>query len=407
MKHLMNGMMICLTTLFFSIFPAFVFAQTQDALVKYKEAYAVFQQDLNNIEARLQSISSASIATETETKEKDSVSAKSTRMSKSDSIAIQGELVRIRQSRSLHAEKYQMLNGRAATEASNSSYLAEVKAHEQEMLDTLNAFTDTLVEYEMLQLKSRKGTAADTTVIRLGSSKIIIIDDGENKKNSYQYLREQDEKKVTPKKDKQIEMSTLGVSLGLNTFMYKYDLNLPLKYSDLDIKGMRSWNVNVRLVEAKVNMYKHRVNLLSGISVDWNNYRFINNTQFSARTDTLMMSRDTIQYRKNKFMTQNLMGHLMLQYETRPDKNGRTFDIGVGVFGGYLLNARMKQVSDQNGKVKMDDDYQLNPFRYGICARIGYGAFDFYVNYTLNNLFRENLGPQVQNLSFGINITAL
>jgi hypothetical protein len=156
-----------------------------------------------------------------------------------------------------------------------------------------------------------------------------------------------------------------------------------------------------------VNLIQHRINLLTGIGIDWNNYRFRNNTLLSPKTDTLMITQDTIDFKKNKLMTQNLMGHLMLQFETKPGKNERTFDIGAGVFAGYLLNARTKQVSDERGKVKFEDDFQLNTFRYGICSRIGYGAFDFYLNYTLNDIFRTDLGPAVQNLSFGINFTGL
>jgi hypothetical protein len=392
MNTIVKGMLTCLMILVILPMRASGQSKSEDAGTEYRNAYAAFQKDIDAMEARVLQIRKSDSTTINDSL----FTAQSVETSQQDILQ------QIREAGMQHTDTYQALLLRSDDQVSS-----DMKVHEKAMLQTLNTLTDALVEYEMLQLKARKGGVADTTVIRLGSSKIIIIDDGENKKNSYQYLREQDEKKETPKQAKQIEMSTLGVSLGLNTFMYKYDLNLPLKYSDLDIKGIRSWNVNVRLLEAKVNMYKHRINILSGISVDWNNYRFSNNTQFSARTDTMMMSRDTIEYRKNKFMTQNLMGHFMLQYETRPDKNGRTFDIGAGVFGGYLMNARMKQVSEQNGKVKMDDDYQLNPLRYGICGRIGYGAFDFYVNYTLNNLFRENLGPQVQNISFGINITAL
>jgi hypothetical protein len=280
----------------------------------------------------------------------------------------------------------------------------EIIAFEKKMNNQLNDITDLFAEIEMEKVLDADELLPDTTVIRLGTSKIVIIEDEKEKNNSFQWKSENGN---DDKKFENIEYSSIGLSLGLNSFLYKYETNLPLKYNDLELDALRSWNINLKLVEAKVNLIQHRINLLTGIGIDWNNYRFRNNTLLSPKTDTLMITQDTIDFKKNKLMTQNLMGHLMLQFETKPGKNERTFDIGAGVFAGYLLNARTKQVSDERGKVKFEDDFQLNTFRYGICSRIGYGAFDFYLNYTLNDIFRTDLGPAVQNLSFGINFTGL
>lgn len=286
----------------------------------------------------------------------------------------------------------------------------KIEKFESTMTSELNDLTDKLAELEMEYSQMRKEVNGDTTTIRLGTSKIVIIEDENQKNNSIHWQKEKSEeedKEIQPKERDKVEFSTLGLSLGLNTFMYKGNTNLPVKYSNLELDALRSWNVNLKLLEAKISLINHQLNLLTGVGIDWNNYRFRNNINLSPRTDTLLVTRDTINFKKNKLMSQTLMGHMMLQFETKPGKNGRTFDIGAGVFGGYLLNARTKQVSDARGKSKFDDDFQLDSFRYGICGRIGYGAFDLYVNYTLNDIFRPNLGPSVQNLSFGLNFTGL
>lgn len=308
---------------------------------------------------------------------------------------------------------FQQGNREALSEPANRSALEklsdQVNRFELKLQDELNELTDKMADLEMENLELHQSIAKDTSFIRLGTSKIIIIEDEKGKSNSIQWQKEnekEDKKEVEKKKDV-VEFSTLGLSLGLNTFMHKGNLNLPVKYSNLELEPLRSWNVNLKLVEAKISLINHQFNLLTGVGVDWNNYRFRDNISLSPRTDTLMIRMDTINFTKNKLMTQNLMGHMMLQFETRPGKNGRTFDIGAGFFAGYLLNARTKQVSDLRGKNKFEDDFQLNNFRYGLCGRIGYGAFDLYVNYTLNDIFRTDLGPSVQNLSFGLNFTGL
>lgn len=41
-------------------------------------------------------------------------------------------------------------------------------------------------------------------------------------------------------------------------------------------------------------------------------------------------------------------------------------------------------------------------FRYGARVEIGVSDVTLFFNYDLNNLFQENLGPEVQVLSFGV-----
>jgi hypothetical protein len=63
-----------------------------------------------------------------------------------------------------------------------------------------------------------------------------------------------------------------------------------------------------------------------------------------------------------------------------------------------------KQRSEAEGKVKIKDDFNLNPFRYGLTARIDFPWFDFYLNYNLSEMFEDGQGPATQTFSAGINI---
>lgn len=414
MKSLFNNALKSIVTIALCL--AFVNAQDtnkQARIRKYETAYSDFTKDLNKIKADTEASQLKVMKEEVIVSEGNKIIITDTLPTEEDKRAFNARKAEMQAEISdLSSEmelRYKTIQARIQTENKFENVAKDMDQHESEMLQKLNSLTDEMAEQEMEKIIERK-EKSDTTVIRMGSSKIVIIEDEKSKNNSIQFQREKDEEQEdNSKKKKQdnVEFSTLGMSLGLNSLMYKYELNLPSQYNDLELNAMRSWNFNLRLIESKVNLYKHNVNLLTGLSVDWNNYRFRNNTVLSPKTDTLLITRDSINFTKNKLMTQNLMGHLMLQFETKPGKNGRTFDIGAGVFGGYLLNARTKQVSELRGKNKFDDDFQLNNFRYGICGRIGYGAIDLYVNYTLNDIFRENLGPAVQNLSFGINFTGL
>ena len=65
--------------------------------------------------------------------------------------------------------------------------------------------------------------------------------------------------------------------------------------------------------------------------------------------------------------------------------------------------ARVKQVSDEKGKEKVKDDFNLNPFRYGAFARLGYDDFGIYIKYYNNDVFADDQGPEgLKNLNFGV-----
>lgn len=81
------------------------------------------------------------------------------------------------------------------------------------------------------------------------------------------------------------------------------------------------------------------------------------------------------------------------------------FRIGIGGYAGYRLGSKTKYVIKEGGdkdKDKDHDNYYLNDWRYGIRLQAGIGGFDAFVNYDLNDLFRENKGPSLQAISFGV-----
>ena len=61
-------------------------------------------------------------------------------------------------------------------------------------------------------------------------------------------------------------------------------------------------------------------------------------------------------------------------------------------------------MSDAQGNVKVNGEYNLNPFRYGLTARIDFKWFDFYLNYNLSEMFEEGNNPSTQTFVAGINL---
>jgi hypothetical protein len=65
-------------------------------------------------------------------------------------------------------------------------------------------------------------------------------------------------------------------------------------------------------------------------------------------------------------------------------------------------------------KLKDKQNYNLNPFRYGVTLRVGAGNFTVYSYYSLSTLFKEGKGPNdgngaysdITNFTVGISLAA-
>ena len=84
-----------------------------------------------------------------------------------------------------------------------------------------------------------------------------------------------------------------------------------------------------------------------------------------------------------------------------------SFRIGFGVYGGYKIHSATKRkFNDMEGdkqKVKTNNNYYINQFKYGFRAQIGWDFFDLFFNYDVTELFEEEkTAPRLNPISFGI-----
>jgi hypothetical protein len=84
----------------------------------------------------------------------------------------------------------------------------------------------------------------------------------------------------------------------------------------------------------------------------------------------------------------------------------RGFRIGLGPYLGYRIGSHSKFVYKEGSfdreKEKERKSFNLSPWRYGLRLQGGYKAVDFFFDYDLNPLFREDRGPNLNAFSFGI-----
>ncbi|MEM8897265.1 MAG: outer membrane beta-barrel protein [Bacteroidota bacterium] len=144
------------------------------------------------------------------------------------------------------------------------------------------------------------------------------------------------------------------------------------------------------------------VSLKTALTVDFNNYYFNNDITLAPDQDSLNVSFSGENFDRNKLFASYAQLPLMLHFNTRPGSD-RGVQLSLGGYVGLLWGSRTKQKIG-NDKIKIKDDFNLNPVRYGLTGRLSLRWFRLYVNYNLSDLFEEGEGPEVQTFSAGINV---
>lgn len=130
---------------------------------------------------------------------------------------------------------------------------------------------------------------------------------------------------------------------------------------------------------------------------------------------TGVVEKVSVDYKKNKINTTYVDVPVELRFRTNPNAKGRSFKLGLGARVGYLISAHTKyKGNDLTGlqrEVKIKEvitkNNNLNRFRYGLNARIGYGNINIFGFYSLSTLFEKNQGPEVVPFSVGISFNGL
>lgn len=202
---------------------------------------------------------------------------------------------------------------------------------------------------------------------------------------------------------KAVDVDWFGLDLGWNNFLTdgKVGKN-PVEMMELE--SLRSMHVTSHFLPTRVTLFGNgAVNLKSAISLNVNNFRFKNDFILNPDADYVTPVASAEPFSKNKLVSTFLQIPLLLNFKTRPNRES-SVEFSVGGYAGYLLDAKTKRIDMNDKKIKDHDDYNLNPLKYGVTARLDFKWFDFYVNYNLSNFFADGQGPKTQIVEAGVNL---
>ncbi len=245
---------------------------------------------------------------------------------------------------------------------------------------------------------STESSQGDTTRIRIGGRDMLIIQDDDSEKV-----------KMQPRKSRSFRSNWSGFEMGINGYLTPDNsLTLSGDAEYIDLRYNKSVVVNLNLWQQNFPIISNNLGLVSGLGLGFNNYRFDNQTRIVYDRQGLSFYEDTIKdITKNKMTVTWINLPLMLEFQTQGPRQTNKFHLAGGVILGTRIGTHTKYVTDENGKKRKEKDYHdfhLPPFRFDLTGRIGWGRVNLFATYALNNLFKDDKGPELIPFSVGIRL---
>lgn len=288
-----------------------------------------------------------------------------------------------------------MANTMLTGEVSGTSTLA---IKEEPVSQSINLSGLATIINEKNEVVAESRPFADTVKVRVGSREVTITD-GRTITTSHAPARRSFRKNWT------------GLELGINGFLTPENkIDLPSDQSYLDLRYEKSVAVNLNIYQQHLSLIGNQVGLYTGLGIGWNNYRLGNDILLVKGSQELEYDEVLVDnLNKNKLTMSMINVPLMLEFQTRSHSEFTKFHLAAGLNLGIRIGSHTKQVyevNDKKDKVKSNEDFYLNPFRYDLQARMGWGKLNFFATYSLNSLFRENKGPEVYPFSIGLRLVS-
>jgi Outer membrane protein beta-barrel domain len=106
-----------------------------------------------------------------------------------------------------------------------------------------------------------------------------------------------------------------------------------------------------------------------------------------------------------------------IRYYSNPENTNKSWKLALGVKVGTLLKAytKGKNLESKTGAsiygptyiLKESNKRFVNGTKIAVSGRVGYGIFSLHGEYNILGVFRENLGPSVNNYQIGLCISGL
>jgi len=228
-----------------------------------------------------------------------------------------------------------------------------------------------------------------------------------------------------------------GFDMGINGYVNPdFKMSFPKETEYMDLRMTKSVAVYINFFEQNIALSKNqKFGMVTGLGINWHNYRFSKNTRLNADSSELIGYIDKgISIRKTKLTNLYLNIPLLFEFQTNSWHKKNSFHFALGMVMGVRLSSHTKKyydernkefevakydpatdkyetvfkaVSPDNSKVKDFDDFYMNPFKWDATVRIGWGFINLFATYSVNTMFKKDKGPELYPWTVGITFVNL
>lgn len=192
--------------------------------------------------------------------------------------------------------------------------------------------------------------------------------------------------------------------LGLTTLVDNGSFRLSPANEFLRYRSWKSSNVGFDVIQFGYRFTPNFKMYVSG-GWDWTLIRLRENITILPDQPVLTYRTDNIQYSKNRFSSSYIRVPLTFDFRTNEDADGKRWHFTIGPDMGFLVGGRVKQISSENGKQKIDNDYHFAKVRYGGFTRVAHGSIGIFAKYYFNDMFEDSPAQEgLKNFSFGFTL---
>ncbi|WP_270089321.1 outer membrane beta-barrel protein [Sphingobacterium sp. SYP-B4668] len=197
------------------------------------------------------------------------------------------------------------------------------------------------------------------------------------------------------------------VDWGFSRIIDNGSFNLSDDNQFLNYKRGKTTNFGFDVAQFGVRMNNHlRIYLSTGF--EWNYTRLKENVLLNKNSTPLsyeVLDRNDVNFEKNILTSTYLRIPLTVELRSRRMANGDRLKVAFGPIGGVLLKGSQRLKSEENGKQKFRDDYNLQQFQYGAFVRAGFGNVGLFSKYYFNDIFEKSPNQKdLNNFTFGLTL---
>ncbi|MBW8049526.1 MAG: PorT family protein [Cytophagales bacterium] len=184
---------------------------------------------------------------------------------------------------------------------------------------------------------------------------------------------------------------------------------------DIELNIWKSKGLNIYYMY-EIELGTEKLTFNPGFGVGLDNYNFEKeNTLIYKGIDTLdnkilIFSNDTFNtdrtYKKSKLSVNYIDIPIEFMYRSHKEKK-KAFMFALGGKIGLLIQAHTKVKYKKDGetiKEKLHSNFFIEPFRYGVTTRIGYGGLNLFGYYSLSKMFKKDKAPEMTPLMLGFTL---